>query len=152
MIRISIKKRPLIALKVGAKIVNTGGGAVDSVNGQTGAVNLTADNIPETSTRFWLTDVLKAAYDGAVTALSALLMTGERLITSGEITKLSNTSGTNTGDQTITLTGDVTGSGTGIFAISKNCYIKKRGGIAAFLLDIKTPHQRIQHRKRKKGG
>jgi len=31
-------------------------------------------------------------------------------------TKLDNTSGTNTGDQTITLTGDVTGSGTGSFA------------------------------------
>ena len=29
---------------------------------------------------------------------------------------LSNTSGTNTGDQTITLTGDVTGTGTGTFA------------------------------------
>jgi hypothetical protein len=81
-----------------------------------GNVPLTAANIPETSTRFWLTDVLKAAYDGAVTALNALLLTGQRLITSGEITKLSNTSGTNTGDQTITLTGDVTGSGTGTFA------------------------------------
>jgi hypothetical protein len=31
-------------------------------------------------------------------------------------TRLANTSGTNTGDQTITLTGDVTGSGTGSFA------------------------------------
>jgi len=33
-----------------------------------------------------------------------------------EQTKVSNLSGTNTGDQTITLTGDVTGSGTGSFA------------------------------------
>lgn len=32
------------------------------------------------------------------------------------LTRLSNTSGTNTGDQTITLTGDVTGTGTGSFA------------------------------------
>lgn len=80
-----------------------------------GNVALTAANIPETVNRFWLTDVLKSAYDGAVTALNALLLTGQRLITSGEIAKLSNTSGTNTGDQTITLTGDVTGSGTGTF-------------------------------------
>ena len=32
------------------------------------------------------------------------------------MTRLANTSGTNTGDQTITLTGDITGSGTGSFA------------------------------------
>jgi len=36
-------------------------------------------------------------------------------ITSGDITNLGNLSGTNTGDQTITLTGNVTGSGTGSF-------------------------------------
>lgn len=34
------------------------------------------------------------------------------------LTRLVNTSGTNTGDQTITLTGDVTGSGTGSFSTS----------------------------------
>lgn len=62
------------------------------------------------------TTILKATYDGVVTGYNALMLTGSRLITSGEITKLSNTSGTNTGDQTITLTGDVTGSGTGSFA------------------------------------
>jgi hypothetical protein len=37
-------------------------------------------------------------------------------ITDAQVTILSNTSNTNTGDQTITLTGDVTGSGTGSFA------------------------------------
>lgn len=37
------------------------------------------------------------------------------LITVDGVTRLANTSGTNTGDQTITLTGDVTGSGTGSF-------------------------------------
>lgn len=37
-------------------------------------------------------------------------------ITSGGVVSASNLSGTNTGDQTITLTGDVTGSGTGSFA------------------------------------
>lgn len=45
----------------------SGGGAVDSVNGQTGVVVLTADNIPETGTKFWLTDILKTAYDSTVT-------------------------------------------------------------------------------------
>ena len=38
------------------------------------------------------------------------------LLAPGDFTKLSNTSNTNSGDQTITLTGDVTGSGTGSFA------------------------------------
>jgi hypothetical protein len=36
-------------------------------------------------------------------------------LTSTQVGVLSNTSGTNTGDQTITLTGDVTGTGTGTF-------------------------------------
>lgn len=40
----------------------------------------------------------------------------KRYVTDADLTKLANTSGTNTGDQTITLTGDVTGSGTGSFA------------------------------------
>jgi hypothetical protein len=39
-----------------------------------------------------------------------------RYVTDAQQTVISNTSGTNTGDQTITLTGDVTGSGTGSFA------------------------------------
>lgn len=51
------------------------------------------DNIQEA-----FTTALKSAYDGSVTSLTALLNTGSRLITDGEITKLSNTSGTNTGD------------------------------------------------------
>lgn len=39
-----------------------------------------------------------------------------RYVTDAESTVIDNTSGVNTGDQTITLTGDVTGSGTGSFA------------------------------------
>ena len=46
------------------------------------------------------TTSLKSLYDGVVTSINNLLLTGQRLITSGEITKLSNTSGTNTGDET----------------------------------------------------
>lgn len=42
--------------------------------------------------------------------------TNKRYVTDGELTVIGNTSGVNTGDQTITLTGEVTGSGTGSFA------------------------------------
>jgi hypothetical protein len=42
--------------------------------------------------------------------------TDKRFVTDAQKTVIQNTSGTNTGDQTITLTGDVTGSGTGSFA------------------------------------
>lgn len=52
------------------------GGAVDSVNGQTGVVVLDADDISDTSTT-------------------------HKFVTSADITKLSNLSGTNTGDQTL---------------------------------------------------
>ncbi len=48
-----------------------GGGAVDSVNGQTGVVVLDADDISETATRFWLTTALKTAYDSALAWISA---------------------------------------------------------------------------------
>ena len=54
------------------------------------------------------TDQLKLLTDGNITAAGNITATG----TLGG----SNVSGTNTGDQTITLTGDVTGSGTGSFA------------------------------------
>lgn len=46
------------------------------------------------------TTSLKSLYDGVVTSINNLSLTGQRLITSGEITKLTNTSGTNTGDET----------------------------------------------------
>lgn len=64
---------------------------VISVNGQSGAVVLDADNISDDSTT-------------------------HKFVTAGDITKLGNLSGVNSGDQTITLTGAVTGSGTGSFA------------------------------------
>ena len=67
-------------------------------------------------------DMLAATYDPTSKAADAFAMdnmvegTNTKILTSAERTKLSNTSGTNTGDQTITLTGDVTGSGTSSFA------------------------------------
>jgi hypothetical protein len=42
--------------------------------------------------------------------------TDRRYVTDAQLAVIGNTSGTNTGDQTITLTGDVTGTGTGSFA------------------------------------
>ena len=50
------------------------------------------------------TTYLKSTYDSAKSNIDALLLTGSRLITTGEITKLNNTSGTNTGDQIIPTT------------------------------------------------
>lgn len=47
------------------------------------------------------TSTLKTLYDNTASSLTALLATGSRLITLTEITKLSNTSGTNTGDQNL---------------------------------------------------
>jgi len=56
---------------------SSGGGAVDSVNGKTGTVVLGANDINESSTRFWLTDVLKTAYDGAVSAIANMYTKSE---------------------------------------------------------------------------
>lgn len=105
-----------------------GGGAVSSVFTRTGNVtaqsgDYNADQITETASKVFVspsektaighsnrsildaiqeafTTVLKSSYDGVVSGYNALILTGQRLITSSEITKLSNTSGTNTGDET----------------------------------------------------
>lgn len=59
--------------------------------------------------------------DGTIEGTSGLTYNGSTLSVTGAVSATgavsgSNLSGTNTGDQTITLTGDVTGSGTGSFA------------------------------------
>lgn len=67
-------------------------------------------------------DMLAATYDPTSVAGDAFDMdnmaqgTTNKFVTAAELTVIGNTSGTNTGDQTITLTGDATGSGTGSFA------------------------------------
>jgi hypothetical protein len=62
---------PTVTLTVVENLYQSGGGgAVNSVNGKTGTVVLGANDINESSTRFWLTDVLKSAYDGAVSAIA----------------------------------------------------------------------------------
>lgn len=63
---------------------------VQSVNTKTGTVVLTTADIADS--------------------------TNKRYVTDANLVVIGNTSGTNTGNQTITLTGDVTGSGTGSFA------------------------------------
>jgi hypothetical protein len=68
---------------------SSGGGAVDSVNGQTGVVVLDADDIDDTSTT-------------------------HKFVTSTDITKLSNLSGTNTGDAPLTNGSGTTASGTSV--------------------------------------
>jgi hypothetical protein len=67
-----------------------------------------------------LTDALKTIYDNAVSSLTTLLATGSRLITSSEITKLSNTSGTNTGDQDLSGLVPYTGASTDVDLNTKN--------------------------------
>ena len=67
------------------------GGGVTSVNGYTGVVVLHSDDISDTGR-------------------------SHKFVTPSDLIVIGNTSGTNTGDQTITLTGHVTGSGTGSFA------------------------------------
>lgn len=57
------------------------------------------------------TTALKSAYDSAGTNLSALLATGSRLITTTEITILSNTSGTNSGDNATNTTSNTYADG-----------------------------------------
>lgn len=66
-------------------VASGGGGAVDSVNGQTGVVVLDADDIDDTSTT-------------------------NKFVTSADITKLGNLSGTNTGDQDISGKADKSGA------------------------------------------
>jgi hypothetical protein len=80
--------------------LSVGGGTVTSVNA-TGSNGVTVGGVPITST-------------GTI-AIGLGDITPTSVAATGTVTG-SNLSGTNTGDQTITLTGDVTGSGTGSFA------------------------------------
>lgn len=64
-------------------------------------------------------------------------LTASTISASGNITGL-NLSGTNTGDQTITLTGDVTGSGTGSFATTIANLAVTNAKIANATIDLTT--------------
>lgn len=90
-----------------------GGALVTSVNTYTGAVTLTAADVGATTAA-----AVAAAYvslTGSYANPSWLTSVAWSKLTSVPAA-VSSLSGTNTGDQTITLTGDVTGTGTGSFA------------------------------------
>lgn len=77
--------------------------------------NLAANSIIGNNTGAGATPIALTATQ--VTAMLDLASGATKgLLSTTDFTKLSNLSGTNTGDQTITLTGNVTGSGTGSFA------------------------------------
>ena len=85
---------------------SVGDGGLTQIN-FTSADNTKLDGIEASATADQTNAEIKTAYE-------ANSDTNE--FSDAEQTKVSNLSGTNTGDQTITLTGDVTGSGTGSFA------------------------------------
>lgn len=94
----------------GISVARTGGNIQVSATGSGGTVTnvsvVTANGVSGTVANPTTTPAITLAL-GAITPTS--------VAASGSVTG-SNLSGTNTGDQTITLTGDVTGSGTGSFA------------------------------------
>ena len=119
----------------GTTYINVAIGSVQSVNTKTGVVTLTQDDILDGTTykQYSVTEknklasiteifttALKTAYDNAVSSLATLLATGSRLITTSEITKLSNTSGTNTGDQNLSGLVPYTGATTDVDLGTKN--------------------------------
>ena len=61
------------------------------------------------------TDARALTWLGTRTTADLADSSNKRYVTDAQLVVIGNTSGTNTGDQTITLTGDVTGSGTGSF-------------------------------------
>jgi len=125
----------------GAFGAGSGGGAVDDVFGRTGSVtaqsgdytasqitNTPSGNISAVTTQAAVNelDTEKQPLDSDLTAIAALTPSNDDFLqrkssawtnrTVAQVKTDLNLSGTNTGDQTITLTGDVTGSGTGSFA------------------------------------
>ena len=92
--------------------VEGGGSDVVSVAGRIGAVTLTTADVAASTNKNYVTDA-----QATVIGNTSNTNTGDETLATIK-TKLGITtlSGPNTGDQTITLTGDVTGSGTGSFA------------------------------------
>ncbi len=102
-----------------------GDGAANHEIGGGGSGDVTAASAFGTDNRVIRSD---GAGKGVQSSTMTIEDTGDATVT-GSISA-SNLSGTNTGDQTITLTGDVTGSGTGSFAatISDNAVTNAKAG------------------------
>ncbi len=88
--------------------------------GTAGAVGATGATGPNSATDLGssrtATTVTITSSTGLSTTLATADATNAGVLVATDKVKLNNLSGTNSGDQTITLTGDVTGSGTGSFA------------------------------------
>lgn len=74
----------------------------------------TAD-LPEGSNLYYTATRFNTAFAAKTTA-DLTAAANKNYVTDAQLTVIQNTSGTNTGNQTIVLTGDVTGTGTGSFA------------------------------------
>lgn len=88
--------------------------------GTAGTPGATGATGPNSATDLTFTRTATTVTVESSTGLDAILPTADTtnagVLTAADKTKLNAITGTNTGDQTITLTGDVTGSGTGSFA------------------------------------
>lgn len=115
-------------------------GAVDSVNGQTGVVSITSvtGNAGTVTNGVYTGDIgVSVQPYNANTIIDANYVHTDNNFTTTLKTKLDDISGTNTGDQTITLTGDVTGSGTGSFATTLSDTGVIAGTYKSLTVDIK---------------
>lgn len=98
----------------------TGGVGPAGATGAQGTQGATGPIGPGSSTDITFTRTATTVTVESSTGNDAILpaadTTNAGVLTAADKTKLNAVTGTNTGDQTITLTGDVTGSGTGSFA------------------------------------
>lgn len=103
----------LTIIRLNSADIEIGGeSTVVSINGKTGSVVLTTSDIAESTDKRYCTDAQKTVI-GNTSGTNSGDETPSSIKSKLGITTLS---GSNTGDQTITLTGDVTGSGSGSFS------------------------------------
>lgn len=120
-IKIYIQKRPSIVVQVGAKVINTGGGAVQSVNGKTGVVVLDASDVnayPDNNPDGYV-NAAGAAASAPVQSVNG--NTGAVILTASDVGAPSgsgNSTGTNTGDQDLSGLQPILVSGTNIKTIN----------------------------------
>ena len=105
-----------LGLVIGTDVLayRTFGSAANSNTTNFVGANLSITGATKTKITYGANGLVTAGADATTADIAA--STNKNYVTDVQSGVLSNTSGTNTGDQTITLTGDVTGSGTGSFA------------------------------------